>query len=740
MLAYGPMGGHAYTEVYLGKAEGVDSDVDRMIRWLKARYNVPEIKTHNDLDTGDVWLNLDWWKDPNNGAELTKHPGGPFFKATNQTPIPIRDDVPKQPLKPLNDPPIAQFLVSPTGPDAEENITFDASPSRDIGVGGGIDSYMWNFGDGRAGEGKIVNHVYSQGDRYQVTLTVVDNDGARNSTMRTVEANALPVPIIDYYPKNPKTGDSVSFDGSKSWDKEDGKISKWEWEFGDGETSVKGQPPHYYYVSGNYITNLTVYDKRKASNKTSITLKINEPPAAKFSYSTGSMHKCPNEGEIITFDASESNDLDGNITSYKWNFGDRSSPGEGKLVTHSYAEGGNIIVSLEITDDCNATVTENRTLKVNWLPIARISPIALIHAPKEEIIFDASNSSDNESRLLRYSWDFNDDNIPDSGAKRDAYNYKLTGQYRGKLTVTDDNDASNSTYFNISIMESNAKPIDHLVQSDNASLQEAGTISNATLTTIEKKPLIANNWEDGYFYNMNVSDVMHCNDKAAKLCVLGRYTEALSESNISLEVFNPLRFNKSCEIVWFNRAIILSMLGKYDEAINASDEALQLDMTDAGAWSNRGCAFEMYGSNREAIRSYDKALFYDESLAQAWYGKARVLGSLGRFKEALVCFDKAISINGSSRELTAELLYEKARSTYYYGRRENNTIMINDSYRILESAAGMGYILDYPQNLDYSSNEDGGPFGSRPKELTWESLVPPRFWFDISVSWLPMVD
>jgi hypothetical protein len=38
VFAYGPTGGHAYTEVYLGKAKGPGSDVDRMIRWLRYVY------------------------------------------------------------------------------------------------------------------------------------------------------------------------------------------------------------------------------------------------------------------------------------------------------------------------------------------------------------------------------------------------------------------------------------------------------------------------------------------------------------------------------------------------------------------------------------------------------------------------------------------------------------------------------------------------------------------------------
>jgi len=35
ILAYGPDGGHAYTEVYLGKAGGPESDVGRMLAWLR---------------------------------------------------------------------------------------------------------------------------------------------------------------------------------------------------------------------------------------------------------------------------------------------------------------------------------------------------------------------------------------------------------------------------------------------------------------------------------------------------------------------------------------------------------------------------------------------------------------------------------------------------------------------------------------------------------------------------------
>lgn len=192
VMAYGSTGGHAYTEVYLGKAKGIDGDVDRMIRWLRVHYNVHEINVHTDLDTGDVWLNLDWWKDPDTGAELTKHPGGPFFNAANQTPIPIREDIAKLPLKPLNDPPHASFTMSPDVPSLDNIVTFDASLSKDVEDGRQLDNYSWDLGDNNTINGKIVQHSYSRSGIFTVKLTVRDLLGAEGFESKTIQVKNSP--------------------------------------------------------------------------------------------------------------------------------------------------------------------------------------------------------------------------------------------------------------------------------------------------------------------------------------------------------------------------------------------------------------------------------------------------------------------------------------------------------------------------------------------------------------------
>lgn len=55
-------------------------------------------------------------------------------------------------------------------------------------------------------------------------------------------------------------------------------------------------------------------------------------------------------GGTITFNGSNSFDLDGNITDYSWNFGDGTT-GAGATTTHEYTTNGNYTITLTVTDD-----------------------------------------------------------------------------------------------------------------------------------------------------------------------------------------------------------------------------------------------------------------------------------------------------------------------------------------------------------------------------------------------------
>ncbi len=89
----------------------------------------------------------------------------------------------------LNHPPQAAFTYYPHIVSKGYPVSFDASGSTD--ADGEIVEYQWNFGDGRTASGEYVEHAYasagSNGIRYPVTLTVVDNNGGRASITKYVQ-------------------------------------------------------------------------------------------------------------------------------------------------------------------------------------------------------------------------------------------------------------------------------------------------------------------------------------------------------------------------------------------------------------------------------------------------------------------------------------------------------------------------------------------------------------------------
>ncbi len=85
----------------------------------------------------------------------------------------------------LNRVPHADFRISPFGAPRDYPVQFDASESYD--PDGEIVSYHWDFGDGASAEGMNVEHIFPQQQtEYMVTLTVIDEDGAANNSVRTV--------------------------------------------------------------------------------------------------------------------------------------------------------------------------------------------------------------------------------------------------------------------------------------------------------------------------------------------------------------------------------------------------------------------------------------------------------------------------------------------------------------------------------------------------------------------------
>ncbi len=123
----------------------------------------------------------------------------------------------------------------------------------------------------------------------------------------------------------------------------------------DKNAQAPGKSFHYNWAAGQYeaIGALAEYANgayliRAAGTKGGGS--TNQPPVAKAALSKSQA----NVNEPITFDASQSSDPDGQIVQYAWDFGDNNSSNQ-KVAAHAYAQAGNYLVKLVVTDDKGAT-------------------------------------------------------------------------------------------------------------------------------------------------------------------------------------------------------------------------------------------------------------------------------------------------------------------------------------------------------------------------------------------------
>ncbi|MET1257006.1 PKD domain-containing protein [Aliikangiella maris] len=160
-------------------------------------------------------------------------------------------------------------------------------------------------------------------------------------------------------------GDSLQLSSSGSNDP-DGSITDYNWNFGDGNSSSQPNPQHTYRQAGSYNIKLTVTDNsgNQASDVASVTVTASNdkaPVAEANGPYNGSINK------DIAFSSSGSNDPDGSIVSYAWDFGDGASSNSANP-THAYTRAGKFTVTLTVTDNSGNTNRDSATVTITDTP------------------------------------------------------------------------------------------------------------------------------------------------------------------------------------------------------------------------------------------------------------------------------------------------------------------------------------------------------------------------------------
>jgi len=255
-----------------------------------------------------------------------------------------------------------------------------------------------------------------------------------------------PIANFTHSPENPTVNQTITFDASSSFDP-DGNITKYKWDFGDGNITEVEEPviTHTYSIAGNYTVKLTVTDDKgvKSSISRNITVRpvINQPPIANANGPYTGI-----EGQPVEFNASLSHDPEGMPLTYYWEFEDgETAVTTQPTITHIYAQEGNYTVTLIVNDS-----VQNSTPSITYALINDTEPKANFTANQTSgfapLTVQFNDSSVSYDGIIAWEWDFNGDGIVDSNEQNPTHTYDEAGTYTVSLTVHEsDGDSDTET-------------------------------------------------------------------------------------------------------------------------------------------------------------------------------------------------------------------------------------------------------------------------------------------------------
>ncbi len=260
------------------------------------------------------------------------------------------------------------------------------------------------------------------------------------------------------------TAASFPFDGRQSTDP-DGRIVKYEWDFGDGTRSDSPEGAHQYANAGLYLVTLAVLDSCNAVATDSVQVTVTKAECGSDNLiptANAGQDRSVQANVEVVFSGAGSRDADGSVAEYWWNFGDGFASGwrESSEAAYTYSRGGVFVATLWVKDNCGA-VSPPDTVRVlvggdpcagNQSPVAAISNVATVLVG-QPISFDGSSSSDPDGGIETYSWSFGDGLSGDGDLVE--HRYANTGVYSVTLTVTDNCGAADSERVTVAVVVPN---------------------------------------------------------------------------------------------------------------------------------------------------------------------------------------------------------------------------------------------------------------------------------------------
>ena len=302
-------------------------------------------------------------------------------------------------------------------------------------------SYLWQFGDNTTSIIADPIHIYSNPGTYNVSLTIIDQNGCTNSKTHQVQVTTAPFATFNTLTQS-CSGTAILFNDNSTTP--NGVISTWYWDFGDGSNTTVNLPnnpdvSHVFSAAGIYNVNLSIYTSTGCEAHYASALTIYDASIAGFSFSG----LCAGSLTFLT-DLTQSSA--GNATTgWNWNFGDPNS-GVNNISAqqnpqHLFSGAGIYNVTLTVENSVGCIGTTTLAITVSPKPTLDFQVLeACLGTP---VIFAADSIVTNISEVASYTWNFGD-GTPVSTLAEPEHLYSTPGEYIVSLSITNILDCSSS--------------------------------------------------------------------------------------------------------------------------------------------------------------------------------------------------------------------------------------------------------------------------------------------------------
>lgn len=241
-----------------------------------------------------------------------------------------------------------------------DNSTLTNSASGDL-----LDTWNWSFGDLGTANSQHAAHLYANTGTYNVTHIVESQIGCADTITKSIEIKPLPVAMfsnISACELMPFTFDNISSALAPA------TLQTYTWNFGDSGTSTQFEPTHAY-STGVYPVSLTVTSSDNCIDNFTQNLTVYPMPKPDFSV----QNICEGDTTLLlnlsTIDTSE---LNVQITSYSWSFGDgTSSTNINEAHVFPTENSYNIQLTATSNTGCSANISKNIVIR----PIPQANPV-----------------------------------------------------------------------------------------------------------------------------------------------------------------------------------------------------------------------------------------------------------------------------------------------------------------------------------------------------------------------------